>query len=304
MLIGLHDDNTSFPNLALMKLSAHHKAQGHETERFMPLRLYDKVYSSKVFTFTQSDGYLPECTIKGGTGYGEYVTLPEEIEHTCPDYNLYSQNYSMGFLTRGCIRKCSFCFVPRKEGAIRAHADVEEFVRHRDIVLLDNNVLAHDHGLLQIEKMARLNLRVDFNQGLDARLIDDSIARLLGRLTWLAPLRLACDSVDMIPIIKKAVELLRWHNVTPSQYFCYVLVRGIPEALETVKALKGIYVYPFCQTLVDDSGSVASDEQRAFCRWVNHRAVFRSTTWQDYRRKEGSAQTATGTATNESEVIR
>jgi hypothetical protein len=288
MNIGLHDDNTGFPNLALMKLSAFHKAKGDHTERFIPLMAYDKVYSSKVFTFTQPDGYLPEGTEKGGIGYGDYKTLPEEIEHMMPDYDLYGKNYSMGFLTRGCIRKCSFCFVPRKEGSIRAHADIEEFLKHRDVVLLDNNVLAHEHGLKQIEKMARLNLRVDFNQGLDARLIDDPMARLLGRLTWLNAVRLACDSVEMIPTIKKAVELLRWNNVTPSQYFCYVLVRGIPEALQTVKALKGIYVYPFCQTLVDDSGSIASDEQRAFCRWVNHRAVFRSTTWEDYKQTGGA----------------
>lgn len=286
MKIGLHDDNTGFPNLALMKLSAYHKAQGDTTERFIALMNYDKVYSSKVFTFTPSDDYLPNGTIKGGIGYGEYGTLQDDIEHTCPDYDLYGQTYSMGFLTRGCIRQCSFCFVPRKEGLIRAHADVEEFAKHRDVVLLDNNVLAHEHGLQQIEKMARLNLRVDFNQGLDARLIDNSIAKLLSGLSWLAPLRLACDSVEMIPTIKKAVELLRWHNVTPSQYFCYVLVRNVDDALEVVRALKGIYIRPFAQSLIDDSGSVATDEQKAFCRWVNHMAINKSTTWEDYKRKE------------------
>jgi len=285
MLVGLHDDNTGFPNLALMKLSAFHKSQGDTVERFLPLQTYGKVYSSKVFTFTPSDDYLPAEAIKGGIGYGQYNTLPDEIEHICPDYDLYEQKYSMGFLTRGCIRKCSFCYVPRKEGDIRAHADVEEFAKHREVVLLDNNVLAHEHGLIQIEKMARLNLKVDFNQGLDARLIDNSIAKLLGSLKWLAPLRLACDSVEMIPTIKKAVELLRWHNVTPSQYFCYVLVREVQDALEVVRALKGIYVYPFCQTLIDDSGSIATDDQRNFCRWVNRRELMRSCTWEDYKKE-------------------
>lgn len=68
---------------------------------------------------------------------------------------------------------------------MQPHADIEEFLRHKDVVLLDNNVLAHPHGIAQIEKMARLGVRVDFNQGLDARMIDDGVARLLGKLKWL-----------------------------------------------------------------------------------------------------------------------
>jgi len=282
MKIGLHDDNTGFPNLALMKLSAWHKSLGHHTERFIALEKYDKVYSSKVFTFTKTDDYLHGHVVKGGIGYGLYTTLPEEIEHTCPDYDLYGQDYSMGFLTRGCIRKCEFCFVPMKEGVIRANADITEFAKHRDVVLLDNNVLAHDHGITQIEKMARLGLRVDFNQGVDARLIDDSVARLLGGLTWLKPLRLACDSVSMIPTIHKAVELLRWNNVAPSRYSCYVLVQDVFEALEVVKFLKGIYIDPFCQSLIDDQGSNPTQEQKYLCEWVNQKVTFKSCTFDDF----------------------
>lgn len=283
MTIALHGDATRYPNLALMKISAWHKAAGDQVEMFMPLKTYDRVYSSKVFTFTPQDYYLPEGTIRGGTGYGMYDDLADEIEHICPDYSLYGIDYSMGFLTRGCIRKCPWCFVPRKEGDIRAHADITEFARHRDVVLLDNNVLAHDHGLRQIEKIARLNLRVDFNQGLDARLIDDAAARLLGRLKWRVPLRLACDSHAMIEPVRKAVELLRWHNVTPSQYFCYCLVtEDVEEALERVRFLKGIYVYPFCQPLMKPEGSQPTQGQKYLCEWVNQRVTFRACTFADF----------------------
>lgn len=294
MNIGLHDDNTGFPNLALMKISAVHKANGDTVERFTALNRYDRVYSSKVFTFTHVDGYLPEGTIKGGTGYGIYEDLPEETEHVCPDYDLYGAAYSMGFLTRGCIRQCKWCFVPSKEGQIRAHADVTEFLRHKDVVLLDNNVLAHEHGLAQIEKMAGLGVRVDFNQGLDARLIDDATARLLGRLKWLCPVRLACDSQAMIDPIRKAVELLRWHNVTPSQYFCYCLVQDVEEALERVRFLKGIYVYPFCQPFMDADGTPPTQEQKDFCRWVNHRAAFKSVIWEEYKGRDRKSIALTG----------
>ena len=285
MRIALHDDNTGFPNLALMKLSAWHKVQGDTTERFIPLMIYDRVYSSKVFTFKPVDPYLPDTAIKGGTGYGLYEDLPEEIEHTCPDYGLYGEKYSMGFLTRGCIRKCPWCFVPRKEGDIRAHADVTEFLRHKDIVLLDNNVLAHPHGIAQIEKMAGLGVKVDFNQGLDARLIDDAMARMLGTLKWLTPLRLACDSQTMIEPIRKAVELLRWHNVTPRHYFCYCLVKDVEEAVDRVRFLKGMDIDPFCQPFMDEQGTPPNAEQKAFSRWVNHKAAFKSSTWEEYRLK-------------------
>lgn len=289
MLVALHDaDKTGFPNLALMKLSAWHKAAGDEVKWFDAMFWQgDKVYSSKAFTFTPEDPYLPEYTEKGGTGYGIKTTLSEEIEHHVPDYDLYGLDYSLGFLTRGCPRKCEWCFVPEKEGGIRAHADIEEFARHKNVVLMDNNVLAHDHGIEQLEKIARLGLRVDFNQGLDARLIDDQVARRLAKVKWLHPLRLACDHKGQIDSVRRAVELLRWHNVTPRRYFCYVLVKDVPDAVERVRFLKGMDVDAFAQPYIDRHGSPPSDEQRHFSRWVDHKAEYKSRTWEDYRKAVG-----------------
>jgi len=146
MKIGLHDsDFTKFPNLALMKLSAWHKSQGDDVGFFDTLfGGYDKIYSSKIFTFTPACKYLPEGAIKGGTGYPCSIeTLPDAVEHICPDYDLY------------------------------------------------------------------------------ARFVGD------------------------------AVRLLRWHNVTPRAYFCYVLVKDIEDAIERVKFLKGINVDPFAQPYRD-----------------------------------------------------
>lgn len=283
--IAVHDhEKNGYPNLALMKLSAWHKAQGDTVEWFEPLvGGYDRVYSSKIFTGTPVDDSLPFDAIIGGTGYDFAVSLPDEVEHICPDYSLYDCKKSYGFLTRGCIRKCPWCFVPKKEGAIRAHADVEEFARHKEVVLMDNNVLAHSHGIAQIEKIARLGLKVDFNQGLDARLIDDGIARLLGKVKWSPCVRLACDSAGMIEPVRKAVELLRWHNVTPARYFCYVLVQDVTEAIQRVKALKGMYVDPFCQPYRDQKGTEPTKEQRRFSRWCNQRAINKTVPWEDYK---------------------
>ncbi len=285
MNIALHDaDDTRYPNLALMKLSAWYKSQGDNVSLFEPItQSYDKVYSSKVFTFTKKNDYLPMDTQFGGSGYSLNVNLPENIEHICPDYDLYGINYSMGFLTRGCNRKCEHCIVPTKEGHIREHADITEFARHKSVVLMDNNVLAHPHGIAQIEKIARLGIAVDFNQGLDARLIDHCVARILKKVKWLQPIRLACDSSGQIDIVRKAITILRWENVTPRRYSCYVLVKDIDDALDRIKFLKGMFVDPFAQPYRDRGGTEPTHEQKALARWVNMKANFNSLTWEEYK---------------------
>ena len=118
MRIGLHDsDDTGFPNLALMKISAWYKSRGDSVEWWSPLFEYDRVYSSKVFTFTPENPYLPPDTIKGGTGYGIYTELPEEIDAMFPDYTIYPNcHHAIGFLTRGCIRNCPCVLSPKKKG--------------------------------------------------------------------------------------------------------------------------------------------------------------------------------------------
>lgn len=285
MKVGLHDsDGTKFPNLALMKLSAHHKAAGDDVCWFSALERdqFDLVLSSKVFSFTPEDAYLPESVVKGGTGYGKGADLPERVEHLMPDYNLYGLDYSLGFTTRGCVRNCEWCVVPGKEGAIRAHAEIEEFAAHRDVVLMDNNILAHEHGIRQIERAIALGKRLDINQGLDCRLIDDAMARLLARVSWLKPPRLACDHSGMLPALRRAVETLRWHNVTPRRYFVYTLVRDLDESVSRVRALKGMDLDPFAQPFIPPSGGEPSKDQRRFARWVNQKAEFKSRCWEDY----------------------
>lgn len=149
MKIGLIDvdGHSGFPNLALMRLSAYHKRRGDEVEWWDGLTHYDRVYMSKVFTFTPDMDTVINAdeVITGGTGYKDYGSLPPEIEATAPDYSIYPKfKQAIGFLTRGCIRNCPWCIVPRKEGGIHAAATWEEIKRpdSREIVFLDNNVLA------------------------------------------------------------------------------------------------------------------------------------------------------------------
>jgi hypothetical protein len=289
MKIGLLDvDGHNFPNLALMKISSFYKENGHSVEFVTMFDDYDIIYKSKVFTFTPDNEYCyrSDNIIKGGTGYDIKKKLPDEIDCMFPDYSLYDCEHAYGFLTRGCTNKCSWCVVPEKEGDIKPYADIKDFIGgYNSAVLLDNNVLASEHGIKQIEKIINLKIKVDFNQGLDARLIDDKTAKLLSRVKWLKPLRMACDSKSQVPHIEKAITLLRKYNCTPKNYFIYVLVKEIEDALDRVMFLDYLKVDPFCQPYRDFTTNKEPERiLKQFSRWVNHKAVFRSCTWQEYRR--------------------
>ncbi len=290
MRVGLHDsDKTGFPNLALMKISAWHKAQGDIVEWWIPMLEWDKVYSSKVFTFTPEEMLLSPDTIKGGTGYGIYDDLPDEIDAMFPDYSIYPDvDYAIGFLTRGCIRRCPWCVVPRKEGGIRPYRTWQEIKRpdSRDIVLMDNNILACPHGVEQLESMVGQKVRIDINQGLDARLITDDISELLSRLKWIRFIRMSCDTDAMLPVVLAAIEKLKRHGVPASKVFVYTLVQDIESAERRVLALRAAGADPFAQPYRDfEKNLPPTDEQRAFARWVNHKAVFKTVkSFADYRK--------------------
>ena len=285
--IGLIDiDGHNYPNLALMKLSRFHKQQGDHVEWVNHFETYDIVYKSKVFTFSNDvqTVIMASQILSGGTGYDCSVTLPNEVDRLCPDYSLYPKFKSAyGFLTRGCPNHCGWCIVPKKEGNIRKYADIEDFLDGRSsAVLMDNNVLAHEHGLKQIEKIARMGIKVDFNQGLDARLITDEVAELLSKVKWLKPIRMACDNKSQMPHIENATRLLRKHKATPSAYFVYMLVKDVADAMIRAEFLRSLNLDPFAQPYRDFKNNKVDPQARRFARWVNHKAVFKTVSWEDY----------------------
>ena len=201
MKIGLIDvDSSNFPNIPLMKLSAYHKTQGDNVEWYSVFAgQYDRVYMSKVFDFTPDYQYYvyADEVVKGGTGYaihgagGETYRqhddkpLPDYIEHIMPDYSLYNiADTAYGFLTRGCPRGCDFCIVAKKEGKKSVKvADLNEFWHgQKNIVLCDPNILACKERESLLQQLIESNANVDFNQGLDARLMTPDTARLLGEV--------------------------------------------------------------------------------------------------------------------------
>jgi len=294
MRVGLIDvdGHSGFPNLALMKLSAWHKKQGDSVEWYSPMFSghVDRVYMSKVFTFTNDFEYYIDAdeVIKAGTGYKDYTTvLPDEIEHTFPDYTLYPNcEYAIGFLTRGCIRNCPWCVVPKKEGKLRPNEEWENIKRSDSdwITFLDNNVLASDFGLKQIEEISKAGgVKIDFNQGMDARLIDDSIAKILAKCQWKPYLRISCDTTQAIRPVEDAVNRLTKAGMKPYKIFSYALVQDVDEAHERIMALNKMGIEIFAQPYRDFDGGEPTREQKRLARWCNMKAIFNTVKWEDYK---------------------
>lgn len=303
MIIGLHDaekeyfkHSKTFPNYALMKISAWHKAQGDTVEWWMPLQRYDRVYSSKVFDFTPVNPYLPDDAIRGGTGYRDLPMdneLPPEIDDMFPDYSIYPDcDYAIGYITRGCPNNCRWCIVPKKEGKIRPYRTWRDLVRQDTdkLVLMDNNILACEYGISQLESMIGSGYKIDLNQGMDARLVDDRIADILSRLKWIRFIRFSCDQKAQVEPVKKTIEFLGNHGVKPYRIFIYVLVTAdIADAaarVEALKGYKGINLYAQAERN-ERLGIMPNAAQLEFQQRYVYGGCYRTETWEEYCNRKG-----------------
>lgn len=291
MKIGLIDvDGHHYPNLALMHISAYHKLRGDEVDWWNALDRYDRVYMSKVFTWTPDiDTVIMADDIRrGGTGYGIYDALPDEIEHCFPDYSIYPYaTAAYGFITRGCIRKCPWCVVPEKEGEIRPNERWQDIKRpdSRDMILMDNNVLALSYGIEQIEEMSHADVRIDFNQALDARLVTPEIAKMLARCKWITQIRFACDVPQMLPVVDNVVGMLTRLGMNSRRIMIYAMATEIEEAEKRHIALQKMGVEIYMPPFRPFDGSEPSAEMKRFARWANRRAIWSKCSYEEYMYK-------------------
>ena len=293
MKIGLIDvDSHKFPNIALMKISAWHKAQGDTVEWAMPLFHYDIVYQSKIFddTYSPDIDWIPQADkiIKGGTGYGLDNTLPDEIEHIYPDYSIYpdlTEDTAYGFLTRGCPRHCDFCIVGDKEGLRSVKvADLSEFWRgQKHIELLDPNLLACKDRMNLLDQLIESKALVNFNQGLDIRLTNEEVAEKLGRIR-VKRLHFAWDNPkqDLTPYFKRFTDAYR--RKSSSTKVVYVLVNfnsTMEENLQRIYTLSDLGYDPY--VMVYDKQN-APKEIRRLQRWCNNKIIFKKCPdFKDYK---------------------
>jgi len=178
------------------------------------------------------------------------------VEDYIPDYDLIDSAVwqyrpkDAYFLrvTKGCIRKCKFCAVPLLEPKFEYLQGVSEqveavkkkFGERRDLIILDNNILALDDFPSVVEDIRREGFHsgatfnrkkrtVDFNQGIDARLITPAVAKLLSSIC-LSPVRLAYDYDAIEDQYRRAVKTLAEHGFVEFTTYVMFNFNDTPES--------------------------------------------------------------------------
>lgn len=277
-LILLIDIDSKIPNLALHKLAKYHQDRGDNVVWDIHLlrSSADKIYASCVFDWNKKrcDRWEGKAEI-GGSGYSLTTNLPEEIENIKPRINL-------GFTMRGCPRSCDFCIVPRKEGGPKIVGDLLDLWdgKSKDIVIIDNNALAAPEQFIKVCAQARVNkIRIDFNQGLDHRLLTPELAKIL-KLTPLKEYRFAFDHPSYLPTVTKALGILKAANIKKS-CFWYVLVGFNTTPKEDVERLnflrsQGQLAY------VQRFNFSKKDEFIPLARWASAHMLFAQMTFEQF----------------------
>lgn len=287
-MIGLLDIDSKMPNVALMKLKTYY---GNNAKMITPLEAWscEKVYASKLFYFTELPN-LPDNTEIGGTGYDIKKRLPDEIEQCQPDYSIYNNinlktryafkdvpPVSMQRYSTGCIRRCPFCVVYEKEGGISPASPMNLNPKGKWIYIYDNNFFSSPAWLESIKHLISCNQPVVF-EGLDARIITDEQLHWLNKVKIKKQLHFAWDNPkdDLMPQLKKIVSV-----VNKSKVMVYVLIGywSTPEQdLYRVEKLRELKIDPFVMPFDKNN-----PYQKRFARWVNHKAIFKTVKWNEYR---------------------
>lgn len=284
MRVLLVDADSKIPNLALMKIAQYHKEKGDDVG--FNISDPDKIYCSIVFkrNIHSADGLrflYPDAELDiGGSGYSLTKTLPKEIESLSPDYSIYPDCDSYyGFTTRGCIRRCHFCIVSKKEGMFRRLYDSpEQAISHiigggefSNMTFLDNNILADKQWFLDLCDYLHTSypkVKVDFNQGLDVRLLDDDMARALSKLKPINDWKFAFDMMSYKDSVLRGIEILKRHLNVRSKCLFYVYLdkdEDIPDAVERARILKENGATAYAMLNLD---TTHTKRMKAFKRWT------------------------------------
>lgn len=290
MKIGLFDlDRTGFPNVALMKLSAWHKAQG---DTVLPLNSglpADKRYGSAVFTWNRHkvEQLTAQGAIVGGSGVDLKNKLPDGVEAMRPDYSLYGIDYGVGYLMRGCIWTCAFCVVPEKEGKPREVASIDQLLnpissKRPFVVLMDNEFFWREKwAIARLEEFTKRGIDFCPSQGLDVRVVTPALVDALAASPYWnlrrsrRQITFAFDDIKTEARYRRGVEMLltkiaAWHLQS------FVLVgynSTIEQDLERIAIIRSYGIDPFVMVYRDyHTGKMARDPQlRNLARWVNRR---------------------------------
>jgi hypothetical protein len=252
------------PNLALMRLSSHFKANGEEVHLHRAQvrntnagYVFDgpkpdlfsgagAVYGSSIFE--KSAPLMAQVEREwgpvhwGGTGVRVESSLSEvdpsvDWEGVTPDYSTYPLfKPSLGFTQRGCRLKCGFCVVPKKEGSPRAVRTIAELWRgephQKKLHLLDNDFFGQpkEEWRARLHEIRSGGFRVCFSQGINIRLVDEESARELANLEYRddsfqrRQLYTAWDNFKERGVFTKGVKTLEEAGIPPRHLMVYMLI--------------------------------------------------------------------------------
>lgn len=292
--VGLIDIDSKMANLALMKLSSYHKTMGKKVELTAPLfaKNYDHIYGSKIFSYSRLPT-LPPSAVIGGSGMDLGLKLSPCIESIMPDYTLYRDlDYSLGFTSRGCSRRCKFCVVPIKEGKLIRVASIYEFWNptHKKLILLDNNILGLKSNFEQVAEDLLFNkIRVDFTQGLDIRLLNDDNTRILRQLSFFQDVKFSFDRLSYETGFRRGAELLLKYQFSKTHVTIYVLAGYDEDWESTLQRVEIILSYGFAPYIMiyrSPEGERIDDERfHRLMLWSNKKQRLRSSSFADFNRQ-------------------
>jgi hypothetical protein len=299
MRICLVDADSIIPNLALMKLSTYYKSIGAEitfkklsisyypmkTQKthIIPHQWFDKIFCSIVFD--GSIEYIRGQNITyGGTGYSLSITLPDHIESLPPDYSLYPDNdTSYGFISRGCIRNCSFCKVPLKEGTIKQVNQINDIIQHPQVKFMDNNFLALPNHKTILQELIDRHIKCQFNQGLDIRLIDQENSLLLSKLNYWSHYTFAFDNPNQQSLIEKKLKFLYWRKPWQLRFFVYIHPdMPISNIINRIEFLKRNQCLPYAMRDALCWYSPHKDFYTDITSWCNQPRLFKNYEFKDF----------------------
>ena len=255
----------------------------------------------------------------GGTGfyYDKSPKLLYEIEHTMPDYHLYDEwverqrergvkekdlvwytDASIGFTTRGCIRKCKFC-VNRNYNRCELHSPLDEFVNNdRSIIcLLDDNIFACPNWKQVFDSLIATGKRFQFKQGCDERLMtDEKCEYLFNKSKWYGDIIFAFDNIKDKDLIISKLQMIRRHtskqvkfytftgfnHLSPSYYDQDFYHRDFTELFERIEILMSYKCLPYVMRYKDCYTSPYDVAYTHIACWCNQPAFFKKKSFRQY----------------------
>lgn len=249
---------------------------------------YDKVFVSNIFDINADRVHVINCddVVFGGIGSkNPHLQLPCEIEATEPFYHP-DEDTSYGFITRGCIRKCWFCKVPKYEGDLKVYNTIESIVKHKKVKFLDNNILAyHDHMKVFQWLLDHPDVKCEFNQGLDFRLVNDENLEALSKLNYMGEYIFAFDEPKYQPLLEKKLALMKKYICKPWKlkfYIYYHPSMELKQLFERVKWCRNHECLPYVMRDIACWDCEHKDFLIDYASYCNQPSMFKKLSFGDY----------------------